>query len=408
MSPGIRSGMHPGMCVAPVYLNQLGIGCALGVGVPAVAAALFASDAPRGVASSDQFTPGRALALGAVTAAMPAMDDVSLPLRSRNNALLRMAHAQIGAACDAAIARFGAQRVAVIVGTSTSGIAEAEQAMPAQLAQGQWPPDFHYAQQEIGAPSRFLAQISGARGPAWTLSTACSSSAKALASAARLLQAGIVDAVIAGGADSLCAFTIQGFSALESVAATRCNPFSRNRCGINIGEGAALFLLTREPGPVQLAGCGESADAHHMSAPDPQGLGAITAIEHAIARAGITPAQIDYVNLHGTATPLNDAMESRALAATVGCKVPVSSTKPLTGHTLGAAGAIEAGLCWLTLAHNPQHILPPHWWYGQADADVPALDFIAPGRRAAQPLRYVLSQSFAFGGSNAALVLAAA
>ena len=395
------------MTATPVFLNALGMVCALGQGQQAVADALFASDAPRGVLQTDAFTPGRVLMLGAVPGALAELQDLPMPLRSRNNALLRMAYAQIRADCAAAIARFGAQRIAVIVGTSTSGIGEAEQALPQHLHSGAWPPQFHYAQQEIGAPSRFLAAESGAGGPAWTLSTACSSSAKALASAARLLRAGIVDAVIAGGADSLCAFTNNGFSALESVAGTRCNPFSRNRCGITIGEGAALFLVTREPGPVRLAGWGESTDAHHMSAPDPQAHGAIAAITQAISRAGISPADIGYVNLHGTATPLNDAMESHAVMTTLGGAVPVSSTKPMTGHALGAAGAIEAGLCWLTLARNPQQRLPPHWWDGEADPALPALAFIDPGQSANQPLRYALSQSFAFGGSNAALVLGA-
>lgn len=390
---------------SPIYLNALGIVCALGAGKDAVATALFAKDAPHGVACSERHTPGRPLALGCVQETLPDISDVPLPLHSRNNALLRMAHAQIRDDVQQAMARFGAERVAVIIGTSTSGIGEAEQAMPAWLADGQWPAGFHYGQQEIGAPSRFIARESGARGPAWTLSTACSSSAKALASAARLLQAGIVDAVIAGGADSLCAFTIGGFRALESVSAERCNPFSRNRGGINIGEGSALFLLTREPGPVRLAGWGESADAHHISAPEPQGTGAIAAIAQALTRAGVDAAQVGYVNLHGTATVQNDAMESLAIAATLGTQVPVSSTKPLTGHTLGAAGAIEAGLCWLSLAHNPLQQLPPHWWDGEADPTLPMLDFVAPGRCAAAPLRHALSTSFAFGGSNAALLL---
>lgn len=389
---------------ATVYLNQLGIVCALGNGAEAVGAALFATDAPHGVAVSDAFSPGRALAVGAVTEPLPALSDCPLPLRTRNNALLRLAHAQIQTAVADAIARYGAQRVAVIVGTSTSGIGEAERALPQWRASGEWPAEFHYAQQEIGAPSAFVAAESGARGPAWTLSTACSSSAKALASGARLLRAGIVDAVIAGGADSLCAFTIAGFSALDAVSAQRCNPFSAQRAGINIGEAAALFLMTREPGPVTLAGWGESSDAHHMSAPEPQGLGAIAAIEQALARAGVAGTAIDYVNLHGTATEHNDAMESRAVAATLGAAVPASSTKPLTGHTLGAAGALEAGLCWLAMARNPDHRLPPHWWDGVVDPALPPLDLVAPGRRAAGPLRHVLSHSFAFGGSNAVLL----
>ncbi|TWI13305.1 beta-ketoacyl-ACP synthase [Aerolutibacter ruishenii] len=393
------------MSAPPVYLNELGIVCALGCGQQAVAGALFAADAARGVATTDGYTPGRPLPLGAVQSALPDLADCEMPFRSRNNALLRAAFAQIREATAAAIERHGAHRVAVVIGTSTSGIGEPERALPHLLAHGQWPADFHYEQQEMGAPSRFVARESGARGPAWTISTACSSSAKALASAARLLRAGIVDAVIAGGADSLCAFTIGGFSALESVSARRCNPFSRHRDGINIGEGAALFLLTRGPGPVRLAGWGESSDAHHMSAPEPQGTGAIAAIAQALARGGIGADDVGYVNLHGTATPQNDAMESRAVFATLGEAVPMSSTKPLTGHALGAAGAIEAGLCWLAMARNPGNHLPPHWWDGAADPGLPPLDFVVPGRRTQAPLRYVLSQSFAFGGSNAVLLL---
>lgn len=390
-----------------VFLNELGITCALGMGGDAVAAALFASDAPAGARTSEALTPGRPLVLGTVNAPLSDLSDHPVQLRGRNNALLRSAHAQIAPAVAAAIERYGADRVAVVLGTSTSGIGESEQALPFKHAHGAWPAGFHYAQQEIGTPARFIAAEAGVHGPAWTISTACSSSAKALASGARLLRAGIVDAVIAGGADSLCRFTIDGFSALESVSAARCNPFSRHRNGINIGEGAALFLMTREPGPVRLAGWGETADAHHISAPEPRGIGAIAAIQQALARAGLHADDIDYVNLHGTATPQNDAMESRALAATMPADTPVSSTKPLTGHTLGAAGAIEAGLSWLALANNPRHRLPPHWWDGEADPELPPLHFAAPGEHAARPLRHVLSHSFAFGGSNAVLLLGA-
>lgn len=392
------------MSGARVYLNDLGIICALGEGKAQVRGALLAADTPRGVAISDAMTPGRPIAIGHIRQPLPDVSDRPLPLHGRNNALLSAAFAQIRNAVDQAIGRYGAERVAVILGTSTSGIGEAEQALPLWQDNDQWPADFHYSQQEIGAPSRFLVHESGARGPAWTISTACSSSAKALASAARLLRAGIVDAVIAGGADSLCRFTIEGFTALESVSSARCNPFSANRNGINIGEGAALFLMTREPGPVYLAGWGETSDAHHISAPEPQGIGAITAIQQALSRAGIAGKQLDYVNLHGTATRQNDAMESLAVMTVFGGEVPVSSTKPLTGHTLGAAGAIEAGLCWLSMVDNPDALLPPHWWDGESDPELPPLYLVRPGERAAKPLRHVLSQSFAFGGSNAALL----
>jgi 3-oxoacyl-[acyl-carrier-protein] synthase-1 len=238
------------------------------------------------------------------------------------------------------------------------------------------------------------------------ISTACSSGAKALAAGARLLRAGLADAVIAGGADALSGFTIAGFSALESVSAERCNPLSANRRGINIGEGAALFVMSREPGPVRLAGWGETSDAHHMSAPEPTGRGAIDAMRQALARAGLAPNTIDYINLHGTATPHNDAMESLAVAEIFGLQVPVSSTKPLTGHALAAAGAIEAALAWHALVDNPGGRLPPHWWDGARDPALAPLRIAQPGETLGRPLRHVLSNSFAFGGSNASLVFA--
>ncbi|KFN42945.1 beta-ketoacyl-ACP synthase [Arenimonas oryziterrae] len=390
-----------------VFLNDLGLVCALGHGRNAVTAALFADDAPRGVSATEAFTPGRSLALGVVHEALPNLDSMPVALQGRNNSLLALAAQEIRAAVEQAIAKFGAHRVAIVLGTSTSGVGESERAQRHYREHGHWPTQFHYAQQEMGTPAQFLAQHFGATGPAHVISTACSSSAKALASGARLLQAGMADAVIAGGADSLCAFTIAGFSALESVSPTRCNPFSVHRRGINIGEGAALFLMTREEGAVRLAGWGESADAHHMSAPDPSGQGATEAIAQSLRRAGLSAEAIDYINLHGTATPHNDAMESQVIARLWGPSTPASSTKPLTGHTLGAAGAIEAAISWLTLVNNPRGLLPPHWWDGETDPALPPVHLVRPGEHAPRRPRHVLSQSFAFGGSNAALVLGA-
>ena len=393
--------------MSAVFLNQLGIACALGCDAEAVAKALFAADAPQGVRPSEQVTPGRPMALGVVPGELPDLSGLPAELRGRNNALLALALAPIRAALEQAISQYGPQRVAIVLGTSISGVGESEHAHREHARDGRWPAGFHYAQQEMGTPAHYLATVLGTRGPAHVISTACSSSAKALASGARLLQAGLADAVLAGGADSLCEFTVAGFSALGSVSPTRCNPFSRHRNGINIGEGAALFLMTREPGPVRLAGWGESSDAHHMSAPEPAGLGPERAIREALQRAGLAPSGIGYLNLHGTATPQNDAMESSVVARIFGARTPASSTKPLTGHTLGAAGAIEAALCWLTLARNPKRQLPPHWWDGEADPALAPIGLVDPGATAAQPLRYALSQSFAFGGSNAALVLGA-
>ncbi|MCL7714674.1 beta-ketoacyl-[acyl-carrier-protein] synthase family protein [Stenotrophomonas mori] len=388
----------------PVFLNDLGVVCALGRGRAAVADGLFAA-VPGGLSDNRVLLPGKVLAVGEVLGAVPSLAELPEALRGRNNALLDAALAQILPAVHAAIARHGPERVAVVVGTSTSGIGESEQALRIRQKRGQWPEGFAYGQQEMGSAARFVRHRSGADGPAWTLSTACSSSAKALMSAARLLRAGIVDAVIAGGADTLCRFTVAGFSALESVSAQRCNPFSRNRGGINIGEGAGLFLVTREPGPVRLAGWGETSDAHHMSAPDPSGRGAVDALCQALHRAGWEPGSVDYVNLHGTATHHNDAMEAAAMRQVFGPEVPCSSTKPLTGHALGASGAIEAALCWITLAANPEGRLPPHWWDGHHDDALPRLALVPAGGHAARVPRRVLSSSFAFGGSNAVLAL---
>ncbi|MDR2216460.1 MAG: beta-ketoacyl-ACP synthase, partial [Nevskiaceae bacterium] len=214
-----------------------------------------------------------------------------------------------------------------------------------------------------------------------------------------------VDAVLAGGADALNRFTLAGFVALECVSPKPCNPMSVNRDGINMGEGAALFLISREPGEIALAGWGESSDAHHFSAPDPRGVGAVLAMRSALKMASLQPEDIDYINLHGTATVQNDAMESLAVTTVFGSSVPCSSTKPLTGHALGAAGAIEAAICWQTLRDHHSGALPVHWWDGQADPALPPLNLVAPGHRAQRPPRRVLSNSFAFGGSNAALIL---
>lgn len=394
--------------MSEVFLNTLGMANALGRDVDGIAANLFAVDAPRGVAPTDAITPDRRLALGMVPGTLPELGQWPIPLQGRNNALIELALAPIHREIDQAIGRYGPDRVAVVLGTSTSGVGESERAHRAYRRDGRWPQDFHYTQQEMGTPAHYLAHALGLRGPAHVISTACSSSAKALASGARLLRAGLADAVIAGGADSLCEFTVAGFSALASVSETRCNPFSRHRNGINIGEGAALFLMTREPGPVRLVGWGESSDAHHMSAPEPGGAGPERALREALSRAGLQPSDIGYVNLHGTATPQNDAMEAAVVSRVFGAEMPCSSTKPLTGHTLGAAGAIEAGLCWLALTRHGGRALPPHWWDGEADPALAPVHLVPPGMHADQPLRHVLSQSFAFGGSNAALVLGAA
>ena len=389
-----------------LYLNQCGIVCALGTTHSAIKSCLF-EYAQTGLALSDAYSPGRQIPLGQVDAALPSMEAWPIAQRSRNNQLALAALAQIRPAVDAAIARFGSDRVGIVIGTSTSGIADTESAIRQYVLDGTFPADFHYAQQEMGSPASMLSVELGISGPAYVHSSACSSSAKAMASAARLINMGLCDAVITGGVDTLCAFTVAGFTALESVSAQQCNPLSANRNGINIGEGGALFLMSREPATVGLCGWGESSDGHHMSAPDPAGGGAVIAINQALQRAGVSADQIDYINLHGTATRQNDAMESKVIHQLFGSDVPVSSTKAFTGHTLGAAAAIEAAFCWLAMQDdNAEGILPPNLWDGEQDPTLPTLNVIKPGSRLGRPIRLALSNSFAFGGSNACLIFA--
>jgi 3-oxoacyl-[acyl-carrier-protein] synthase-1 len=214
------------------------------------------------------------------------------------------------------------------------------------------------------------------------------------------LDLGVCDAVICGGVDSLCKLTLNGFSALEAVSNKRCNPFSVNRDGINIGEAAVLFLMTKAPAAVALLGSGASCDAHHISAPEPSGKGALQAMRKALASAKLAPEQIGYLNLHGTATQHNDAMESQAVASLFPGGVVCSSTKPMSGHTLGAAGALEAAFCWLSLTHGR---VPPHVWDGQADPALPALRWAHTGDTLEK--RCLMSNSFAFGGNNVSLII---
>jgi 3-oxoacyl-[acyl-carrier-protein] synthase-1 len=322
----------------------------------------------------------------------------------RNNRLLITAAGQIRDDIDDLKARFGPDRIAVLIGTSTSGISAGEVAVDALASEGEMPADFHYRQQEIGTAAEFLARYLRLDGPRYTISTACSSSAKALASAQRLLVAGLCDAVVVGGCDSLCRLTTNGFDALESMSNAICNPFSVNRNGINVGEGAAVFLMTKDEAPVRVAGIGESSDAYHMSAPEPSGKGAELAISRAMSNAGTTPEDIGYINLHGTATIKNDAMESQVVERVFGSETPCSSTKSQIAHTLGAAGAQEIGLCWLLLGEsNEGRRLPRHLWDGDADPDLASISLTEAGARWNRDL--FMSNSFAFGGSNVSVII---
>ncbi len=391
------------MTTATVYLHAMGMVNSLGADLDTITRALTAAHAP---GTGLMLRQGREVFVAQVTTPLERAPSGALARYDcRNNRLLLAALSQIETEIESACARYGAHRVGVVLGTSTSGIAAAEAALREKQRSGGMPAQFDYRQVEIGTVAPFAAASLGLRGPAYTISTACTSSAKAFISARRLLQLELCDAVVVGGVDSLCELTLQGFAALESTSATRTNPMSRNRCGINLGEGAAVFLMSREATGVRLAGAGESSDAHHISAPDPQGVGAETALRAALADAGLPPSAIGYVNLHATATRKNDEMEARMMARVFPAGVAASGTKPLTGHQLGAAGATEFGFAWLALARGMA--LPRHVWDGEADPELPRLDLVETLSHLSQhpDEQYVMSNSFAFGGSNVSLIL---
>jgi 3-oxoacyl-[acyl-carrier-protein] synthase-1 len=396
------------MTLPRVYLHALGMLNALGSDLDSILSALAAGNAP-GMGRLPARDARAEVFAGRVDAPLELAPPGALAaFDCRNNRLLLAALAQIAPAIDAARERFGADRIGVVLGTSTSGIAAAEAALAHRARTGAMPADFDYRQMEIGTAAPFAAAALGLAGPAYTISTACTSSAKAFASARRLLQLHLCDAVVVGGVDSLCELTLAGFASLESTSPSRANPMSRNRCGINVGEGAAVFLMSREEAPVFIAGTGESSDAYHISSPDPQGAGAERALRAALADARIDAGAIGYVNLHATATRKNDEMEAHLMARVFPRGVAASGTKPLTGHLLGAAGATELGFAWLALAREDT-ALPRHLWDGEADSALPRLDLVETERhlRGAGGARYAMSNSFAFGGSNASLILGA-
>lgn len=386
---------------APIFLNHAGICCALGNSIDDVESALFAEGISSPLRKSDQYSPGTIQPLGQIHSEFQTIDIADE--NSRNNRILAQALRPLRDEIEQLKSRYGSDRIGVIIGTSTSGVAEGETAMQHIDGEFQLAAGYRYRTQELSAPSRFAARWLGLNGPTWSVSSACTSGGKALASAARLLKTGAVDAVIAGGVDSLCKMTVNGFGSLAVTSTELCLPFSQNRRGVNIGEGAAVFIVSHETGPVCLAACGETSDAHHISSPEPEGRGAEAAMRQALAAASLTPADIAYINLHGTATRQNDLMESLAIHRVFGEDVACSSTKPLTGHTLAAAGAIEAAFCWLTLKRKDGR-LPPHLWDGVRDPDICGMQGLGHQQLTTQP-KAVMSNSFAFGGNNLSLIM---
>ena len=317
----------------------------------------------------------------------------------RNNRLAQLGLAQDGfqEAVLKAIHRYGPRRVAVLLGTSTSGILRTELA----YRSGDFDTLNYRTAQNLYSLADFVRRALGLEGPAMTVATACSSSAKVFASAARYIESGVADAALVGGVDSLCLSTLHGFTSLQLVSDEPCRPFDARRKGMSIGEAAGFALLEKTGNGPALVGYGESSDAHHMSTPHPEGEGALAAMRQALGRAGLEPGAIDYVNAHGTATPSNDRAEDRALMRLFGGRVPVSSTKGWTGHTLGAAGIVEAIVCFLALEHG----LIPATLNSRALEPGIGSDIVLSTRNAR--VCHALTNSFGFGGSNCSLVFAA-
>ena len=390
--------------IAPLAITARTVTTALGAGLEAQRVALAQG---RGGLRRNDFG---AATLDCWIGRVDGLEQAPLPAEfalweSRNHRLAWRALQQDGfiEAATAAVARHGAAQVAVIIGTSTSSIGETEAAYARQ--EGHFPA----AQAQLHvhtphAPADFVALATGARGPCLAVATACSSSAKVFALAARMLQAGLADAAIVGGVDTLCGSVLYGFNALQLVSPEPCMPFDARRRGLSLGEAGGFALLEREAASPHgwLCGYGESSDAHHMSAPHPQGLGARRAMLDALARAGLEAGAIGYLNLHGTATPANDSVEAAAVAALFPATLHASSTKGWTGHTLGAAGIVESVFALLALEHG---LLPGTLNSREPDpACGPQIRFDTEPRAVA----YAMNNAFGFGGNNACLAFARA
>jgi 3-oxoacyl-[acyl-carrier-protein] synthase-1 len=396
-------------CMPPLAIRAYTATTALGRGR---AAQLDALRARRGGLRRNDF--GSAPPLDTWIGRVDALEDAALPAEyaaweCRNNRLAWLALQQddlrdtVAAMRD----RHGAARVAIVLGTSTASIGETEEAY-ARLDNGAFPANM--ARSNVHTPHSlggFVQQATGLRGPCVTVATACSSSAKVFAQAARLIQAGVVDAALVGGVDTLCGSVLFGFNSLGLVSGAPCRPFDSARDGLSLGEAGGFAVLERtshrrgardSDEGLQLRGYGESSDAHHMSAPHPEGLGARLAMGDALARAGVDAGAIGYLNLHGTATPANDTVEARAVAALFPDTLHASSTKGWTGHTLGAAGIVESVFALLALEHG---LLPGTLHSSTVD---PACGAQIRFDNAQREIDYAMNNSFGFGGNNCSLV----
>lgn len=390
--------MSLAMRVTPYPITAYGLACGLGRDTAAVLERLRAGE--RGLSPVPLDVPF-ATVTGTVPGELPELDARIAQHDSRLARVTQLGFASIADEVARAVSQWGPARVACVLGTSTGGIWATEVAHAAHHHEGTLPKTFDYAAQHpFHITTDICQKLGGFEGPRYIVSTACSSSGKVFASARRLLDAGLADAVLVGGADALCHTTVRGFFSLGVMAEGPCMPFSADRPGMNIGEGAAFALVERSGVPrATLLGVGESSDAYHPSSPHPEGRGALAAMQDALAQGGVAASEVDYVNAHGTGTKHNDSAESCAVEALLGREVPVVSTKGYTGHTLGACGAVEAifGIVAIEEGFMPASV-------GSTPRD-PEISIRVLAERLDMTPRYVLSNSFAFGGNNCSVLL---
>ncbi|MDR0291076.1 MAG: 3-oxoacyl-ACP synthase [Treponema sp.] len=354
---------------------------------------------------------GERFPVGIIRAELP---EVNLPepvAQALDTKIIRVINAaleQLRPDVEKAVSRYGPKKIGVCLGSCDIGSEAVFLAQHVLFAQNTLPEDFSRYFRSASYSAEFIARKFGVLGPAFTVAAACASGASAIMRAVELIRTGCCDAVIAGGADVVTDTVFAGFHSLEVLSGSLSNPFSKNRKGINLGEGAAFFLLESEKNssvelssPVELLGVGESVDACHMTRPGTDGAGPAKAMRAAILDAGISGEQIGYVNFHGTGTVLNDKAENLAMETVFGAAYPPSSsTKPITGHTLGAAGALEAAICWAVL--KEQRGLPVHCWDGVKDEEIP----FPPADNSVKKTQAIcMSNSFGFGGCNVSLIL---
>ena len=339
----------------------------------------------------------------AFPAAASSLEPAAYAGRTKLFRIMNAALEQLTPAVEKALSAYGSERIGICFGSCDNGSEASLMAHNALFEKNSFPEDYRLRFQSASFPVEMIARAFGISGPAFTVATACASGASAIMRGVEMIRSGLCDAVIAGGADLVSQTVFTGFHALEAVSDELTNPFSKNRKGINLGEGAAFFLLdSRELSCVEFLGGGESADAYHMTAPGVDGSGPARAMEAALLDSSVGREGIGYINLHGTGTDLNDKAEALAMKTVFGTAPPASSTKPVTGHTLGAAGALEAAICWMTLAERRG--LPVHCWDGVLDEDVP----FTPAAAGMDSPSACMSNSFAFGGCNVSLILGSA